>query len=170
MRVTTMTPSTVLIAMLVFVVAACGGTGSDGDAVPASTAEAAEETTEPETGEAEPEPEPEPEPEETATQSDPPAPTHPLHVAATSTADAGPRPLLGWETVDGAANYRVVVLDADGTPYWTWTGSDTTVHVGNDEDPSVPGARVFEPMTWTVAALDGEGVPLAISEPSPLVP
>lgn len=168
MRVTTMTPSTVLIAMLVFVVAACGGTGSDGDAVPASTAEAAEETTEPETGEAEPEPEPEP--EETATQSDPPAPTHPLDVAATSTADAGPRPLLGWETVDGAANYRVVVLDADGTPYWTWTGSDTTVHVGNDEDPSVPGARVFEPMTWTVAALDGEGVPLAISEPSPLVP
>ena len=85
-------------------------------------------------------------------------------------AEPGPRPLLTWEPVDGAALYLVTVLDSSGTGYWTWEGTDTEVHVGGTAEPDAIGPYVFEDMTWRVAAQDDSGALLAVSQPSPLNP
>ena len=91
-------------------------------------------------------------------------------VLATEPTDAGPRPLLTWASVTGAATYDLVVLDAEGRPYWAWTGEDTSVFLGGVENPEAVGAWVFEPLTWIVTARDATGQPLALSEEAELLP
>lgn len=69
----------------------------------------------------------------------------------------GPQPVLEWEAVEGASSYDVVLDDADGAPYWAWSGSDTRVQVGDGAiDPSVTDG-----MTWSVSAYDADGALLA---------
>lgn len=85
-------------------------------------------------------------------------------------ADAGPRPLLSWPAVDGAAQYHVTVFAADGSAYWSWSGAETEVYVGGVDDPDGAGAFVFEPMTWRVMAEAEDGTVLGLSEASALTP
>lgn len=82
----------------------------------------------------------------------------------------GPRPLLKWAPVDGASRYTLFVLGADGSPYWAWSGSETAVHLGGFDDPDAVGPWVHESMTWTVAAADAAGNPIAISQVGALTP
>ncbi len=89
----------------------------------------------------------------------------------TATSGVGPRPVLAWEAMDGAALYSVVVHDADGVPYWGWETEDTEVRLGLTERPvEAPGPRITEGMTWSVVAHDREGVPVAASEVRPIAP
>ena len=79
-------------------------------------------------------------------------------------APPGIRPVLAWRPVEGAHRYRVVVLDAEGAPYWGWLGAETTVPFGGAETDDGLLASVFEPMTWTVTAIGPDGRTLAISD------
>ena len=169
----------VTVAMLA---AACGGSDEPGDADAQGQPTAAEASTpadaDPEPTEtggddagSEPavEPTPEPtataEPAATAAPERPPSP-HPVFVV--EAAEAGPNPLLQWPATDGAVLYRLVVLDSSGSPYWAWSGAETSVRLGLTEEPTALAPRVFEPMTWTVSAHDADGLTLAVSEPSAL--
>ena len=65
----------------------------------------------------------------------------------------------------------MVVLGADGVPYWAWTGTDTQVRFGGaPSDDGGQTAALHEPMTWSVLAVDGDGVILAVSERVPASP
>lgn len=88
----------------------------------------------------------------------------------TKPTEPGPRPLLAWEPVEGAALYNVVVLGSNGDPYWAWSGTVTEIHVGGIDEPEALGAWVHESMTWTVSAQAPEGEVLALSAATPLVP
>ncbi len=79
-------------------------------------------------------------------------------------APGGLRPLLAWVEVPDAAYYRVVVLDSDGKPYWGWLGTDTSVRFGGAETETGLTAQVYEPMTWSVAAIDPQGRTIALSD------
>ena len=103
--------------------------------------------------------------EEAAAELPPPFPE--LVVQPT---EPGPRPLLAWDAVEGAVNYQLVVLDADGTAYWAWSGTETSVFLGGMENPDAVGAWVFEPLTWVVAAEDPNGATLAMSARAELLP
>ena len=84
--------------------------------------------------------------------------------------EPGPRPLLAWESIDGATLYIVVVLGANGDPYWAWSGTETAINVGGIDEPEALGAWVHESMTWTVSAQGPEGEVLALSSAAPLEP
>ncbi len=84
--------------------------------------------------------------------------------------EPGPRPLLAWDTVEGAVDYELFVLDADGAAYWAWSGTETSVYLGGMENPDAVGAWVFEPLTWVVAAVDADGTTLAMSTRADLLP
>lgn len=93
-----------------------------------------------------------------------------FELIATEPIAAGPRPLLAWEPIEGAAAYDLIVLDAAGAPYWAWTGETSSVFIGGVENPDAVGAWVFEPLTWIVTARDAEGQPLAMSAKAELLP
>lgn len=88
----------------------------------------------------------------------------------TQATSPGPRPMLAWDSIDGATSYDLIVLDAEGTPYWAWSGEAAGVHLGGVENPDAVGAWVFEPLTWIVTARDNEGQPLAMSAAAELLP
>ena len=92
-------------------------------------------------------------------------------VQTTPTSGGGDRPVLAWEAVDGAADYVVMVHDADDSPYWAWTTEDTSVRVGlTDRPDAAPGPRVTDGMTWVVVARDAGGIPVASSPRRPIAP
>ncbi len=158
---------------LAVVVSACGGTGGDDaaggdasidDAESATTvgdASGADETDGDETVETD---------ATTTTTTAPIVVDNPLVEITVAATESGPRPLLAWDAIDGAVDYRVVVLDAQGQPYWAWSGPETEINVGGVSNPDAAGATVFEPMTWTVAAIDADGVPVAMSAAGALTP
>lgn len=158
---------------LAVVVSACGGTGGDdaagGDAsiddaesaTTVSDASGADETDGDETVETD---------ATTTTTTAPIVVDNPLVEITVAATESGPRPLLAWDAIDGAVDYRVVVLDAQGQPYWAWSGPETEINVGGVSNPDAAGATVFEPMTWTVAAIDADGVPVAMSAAGALTP
>lgn len=90
----------------------------------------------------------------------------------TASSGTGIRPLLEWSPLGGASMYMATVYSPDGSPYWTWTGAATSVHVGGDPvlDDSVPGPSVIEGMTWGVVAFDDEVVPIALSSRQAISP
>lgn len=54
----------------------------------------------------------------------------------------GERPMLEWTAVDGAEAYTVAVYDADGAPWWSWSGPETAVVIGGvDTDAQIGGPR-----------------------------
>lgn len=87
------------------------------------------------------------------------------------TNETGSHPTLSWSPVDGAMSYWLVLRDADGRPYWAWTGNDTSVRVGGG-DSSEPNqtATLHEEMTWSVAAFDEEENLIALSDAASLTP
>jgi hypothetical protein len=91
----------------------------------------------------------------------------------TRTKARGERPMLSWSPVAGAADYRLVLLDSTRRPYWSWQGTTSSVVVGATEKPMPPaanGPRVVKGSTWSVAALDSAGQPLALSAPRAVNP
>lgn len=90
----------------------------------------------------------------------------------TPTEGGGPRPLMEWESVEGASEYLVVVLDGDGAPYWAWSGSATSVRLGGGELPDDHGSGpiVESGALWSVSAYDSEGNLLAISGQRSIAP
>ncbi len=76
---------------------------------------------------------------------------------------ADTQPELTWGPIDGAATYRVVILDADGAPYWSWSGAETAVFLGGGESSDGAGPSVAAGFTWTVTAFDADGDFLAAS-------
>lgn len=87
----------------------------------------------------------------------------------TPVAGGGPRPLLSWEPVDGAAAYTVVVFDGEGTPWWSWRGEATEVFIGGFETSfEMGGPRAGPGVTWVVFAYDAEGSAIGVSEQRPL--
>lgn len=79
---------------------------------------------------------------------------------------AGEMPTFEWEPVEGSAAYRLVVLDAEGQPVWAWEGPDTTVALGGvpERPEGAEGPVLTAGSTWSVAALDGEGHVVAVSQ------
>jgi hypothetical protein len=136
-----------LIASLALVAAGCGGSSGSAPAGEAVT-EAAPAT-------------------EPAASVTVPAPADGLAPIAVPTgAGGGAQPLLEWEPVSGAASYDVVLYDADGAPYWAWSGETTQVAVGDGAaDPTVTAG-----MTWSVTAYDADGTPLAGATALPIAP
>ncbi|NNE11413.1 MAG: hypothetical protein HKN41_04125 [Ilumatobacter sp.] len=116
------------------------------------------------------------EPDATTSSTAPPAPLI-AGVDATVTlltpaSGAGIRPLLEWSPVADAARYLVVVYAPDERPYWTWSTTETSVHVSGEPvlDDERPGPAVSDGMTWGVVALDDATVPIAYSARQPIAP
>ena len=81
------------------------------------------------------------------------------------TSEMGSHPTLSWQSADGAVSYWLVLRDADGRPYWAWTGSETSVRVGGGDSADANQTAVLhEPMTWRVAAFDSSGSLVALSD------
>lgn len=71
---------------------------------------------------------------------------------------AGVRPMLSWSAVAAAASYTVIVYDADGAPWWSWSGADTEVVLGGVvTDAEIGGPRADTGVRWVVMAFDTEG-------------
>lgn len=87
------------------------------------------------------------------------------------TTETGSHPTLSWSPVDGAMSYWLVLRDADGRPYWAWTGADASIRVGGGESSDTnQTATLHEEMTWSVAAFDEEGNLIALSDAASLAP
>jgi hypothetical protein len=86
--------------------------------------------------------------------------------------DAGEVPTFAWESVEGAAAYRLVVLDAEGRAVWAWEGSETSVALGGvpDRPEGAEGPVLTAGSTWSVAALDADGHVVAVSTARPASP
>ncbi|MFS0892677.1 hypothetical protein [Microbacterium sp. 179-I 3D3 NHS] len=95
-------------------------------------------------------------------------------VALTSPAsmNAGTSPTFEWNAVDGATEYRLSVVTADG-PVWGWTGESTSVRYGGyDSSPAhgVGALRLTTAAWWSVAAFDADGALLAVSDHRAVAP
>ena len=89
-----------------------------------------------------------------------------------STEGVGEVPTFEWSPVEGAAAYRLVVVDADGGAVWAWEGAATSVALGGVPNRPV-GAEgpVLSPgSSWSVSALDAEGHVIAVSVLRPVSP
>lgn len=76
-------------------------------------------------------------------------------IAATET--GGSRPQLSWPDVEGAALYRVAIVQDDG-PGWAWSGAESTVVLGGGEEGRVgPGFALSSPGVAYVLAVDADG-------------
>ncbi len=85
--------------------------------------------------------------------------------------ETGPHPTLTWDTVDGAALFLLAIIDGNGSPYWAWTGTETSVRVGGGNTAELnQTATLHEPMKATIAAVSSEGRLVAISEPTTIGP
>lgn len=93
-------------------------------------------------------------------------------VQTTAISGGGARPLLGWEPVEGAVSYIVIVFTADGDPYWSAVTDQDEIYVGgpvqipDDND----GPRVADGYTWVVYADAADGAMLASSPQRPISP
>ncbi len=70
----------------------------------------------------------------------------------------GPRPMLAWSAVTGSDSYTVVVYDAEGSPWWSWSGPGTEVVIGGVQtDTEIGGPRADSGVRWIVMAFDADG-------------
>lgn len=96
-----------------------------------------------------------------------------VELLAPGATGAGEVPAFEWQAVEGAARYRLVVIDGNGEPLWAWNGAETKVNLGGlpGERPEAESGPVITPGSiWSVAAFDAEGNALAISELRPVSP
>lgn len=76
----------------------------------------------------------------------------------TAKSGGGPRPLLAWSPVADAGSYTVVVYDAEGEPWWSWSGPGTEVVIGGvDTDSEIGGPRADTGVRWIVMSFDANG-------------
>lgn len=165
-----------VLAAAAFLLGSCGSGGADDTVEPSPpasnesvpTATAGDEST------SDTEAEPTTEPADTAPSSTSPSADDPwsdtFAEITLSPTEPGPRPTLSWTDVEGAALYQLTVLDADGVPYWSWSGTETAVPLGGMANPDAIGAWVFEELTWMVVARGSDGAPLAMSQRAALEP
>jgi hypothetical protein len=90
----------------------------------------------------------------------------------TPTSGNGSRPLLAWESVEGADWYSVYLYGPDQGLYWSWQGRETSVPVGGRPqlNDKAPGPSVADGMTWSVVAYDSHDMPIASGGPRPIAP
>jgi hypothetical protein len=90
----------------------------------------------------------------------------------TDPAGGGTRPLLEWSEVVGAVHYHVVVLAPNGSSYWAWRTTETSVPVGGTPrlEPEAVGPSISPGMSWSVLAVSGDGTPVALSGRRPIAP
>ncbi len=70
----------------------------------------------------------------------------------------GPRPMLAWSPVEGSDSYTVVVYDAEGAPWWSWSGPGTEVVIGGVQtDTEIGGPRAGAGVRWIVMSFDADG-------------
>jgi hypothetical protein len=90
----------------------------------------------------------------------------------TPTSGEGPRPLLEWIPIDGAALYIVTMYTDTGGPYWSAVTAETSTYVGGPLQ--IPAGRtgpnVAEGYTWVVYAEDADGNLLAVSPQRAIAP
>ncbi len=162
-----------LVVACAFVLGSCGSGDSD-DATATSSPGAATTSTTPDAPDiSAPSTTTTTEPAETTTPTTEPADdawSGAFPEISLNATEPGPRPLLAWDEVDGAALYQLTVLDADGTPYWSWSGSTAAVPLGGMDNPDAIGAWVFEELSWMVVARADDGTPLAMSRRGALEP
>ncbi len=93
-------------------------------------------------------------------------------IQLTATEGVGVRPTLGWEAVEGADSYFLVVKDDAGAAYWAWDGSETSIPLGGADFPEDfgNGPTIGPGYTWSVSAYAEDGTFLAISGDRPLSP
>ena len=93
-------------------------------------------------------------------------------VQITPTDGGGGRPLLEWESIDGAALYFVTIYTETGSPYWAAVTEETKTYVGGPLQ--IPAGRtgpnVADGYTWVVYAEDADGNLLAVSSERPIAP
>ena len=159
--------SATILLVSALVLAGCGGDDDDGTGTPAPSATAVAAAAPDVTVASDPTVAPTPDQPSDARGrlADAGAPS--IEVAIT---EPGPHPVLVWDAVPGAAEYWLVVLDADGDAYWSWSGEGTTVRFGGGDSPELNQTAVlFEPMTATVAAI-ADGAIIGMSEATLLAP
>jgi hypothetical protein len=91
----------------------------------------------------------------------------------TPTEGVGAHPRFEWQPVPGAARYTLLLLDAEGRPYWAWEGAETAVYLGGGSQPppeDSAGPILLRPMQWYVLAFDAEGKIIGYSEKRPIAP
>jgi hypothetical protein len=93
-------------------------------------------------------------------------------IQLTATEGVGVRPTLGWEAVEDADSYFLVVKDDAGTAYWAWDGSETSIPLGGANFPEDfgNGPTIGPGYTWSVSAYSADGTFLAISGDRPISP
>lgn len=93
-------------------------------------------------------------------------------LAAPPEEGAGEIPTFAWERVEGAASYRLGILDAQGNLVWSWEGSETSVVLGAvpGRQPEEGGPVITPGSRWSVIAYDGAGLTIAVSEIRPVSP
>ena len=79
------------------------------------------------------------------------------------------RPVLEWERVGAADHYAVYVFGPDGSIYWTWRGTETSVPVGGWPQlaADAEGPSTSHSMSWMVVAVDDDLLPVAVSDRAP---
>jgi len=74
---------------------------------------------------------------------------------------AAPPLALEWRAVNGAAEYKVALMEVDRVPFWNSQTAANTVSVpATVRDKMLPG----KPVLWQVTALDAQGNVLATSQ------
>lgn len=113
-------------------------------------------------------PQPQPAPSEDATADPVAEPTR--GVASTPTPESSlevagdAQPTISWPAVDGAATYRVTVLQDEG-PAWAWEGAATEVVLGGgDQDGGGRGFRLTSGAVLTVTAHGADGEVLRLDQ------
>ncbi len=84
----------------------------------------------------------------------------------TPSSGAGIKPLFEWSPIDGAAQYSLFLQFSDGQPYWTWTGTSTSIYLGGTDSPppeDAAGPILEDGMSWSIIALDAQGNIIATS-------
>lgn len=83
---------------------------------------------------------------------------------STPTAGGGARPTLAWSPLAEAAEYTVLVLDPDGSPWWSWSGAGTSVVLGGVAAAAEAGGpRAGDGVTWVVFAFGEDGTLVGVS-------
>ena len=94
-------------------------------------------------------------------------------VILTPSTDAGERPLLEWQPVEGATDYSLALTADDGGAYWAWRGASSSVWLGGsaEEPPAdASGPLLTQPMTLRVVAHGANGQIIAASAPTEIAP
>ena len=96
-----------------------------------------------------------------------------INLIAPDTTGAGEVPGFEWEAVEGAARYRLVVLDGSGAILWAWNGAEAKVNLGGlpgERPEGVSGPVITAGSSWSVVAFDAGGDALAVSSIRPVSP